>query len=160
MSELNLYKQKSYNLSLFKRIHWWFKRLKYAWQRVHWGFSEYDIWDFEAYHADLISAAMRYWANHCHSYPPEMTYEEWNAIINKIADCFEFWNMDLPTPAYEAYRAAVKRVKNEDGSITVDAPEKLVQAWREEEWANYELKRTRLKEGFDLLYKYYSHLWD
>lgn len=160
MSILNLYAKPGYRMGLWKRIKWWFRRAKYARQRARWGFSEYDTWDFEAYHAELVSSMMRYWAKHNNSYHPEMTEEEWKAILNKIAECFEFWNADLPTPAYDVYRAAVKRIKNEDGSVTVEAPDGLLQAWRDEEWANHELKMKKLKEGFDLLYKYYPHLWD
>lgn len=160
MSILNLYEKPGYKMGPWNRIKWWFRRAKYVRQRAKWGFSEYDVWDFEAYHAELVATMMRYWAEHNNSYPLEMTGEEWRAILNKIADCFEFWNKDLPTPAYDAYRAAVKRMKNEDGSVTVEAPDDLFRAWRDEETANYELKLKKLKEGFDLLYKYYPHLWD
>ena len=157
---LDLYGKLDYKLSLWKRIKWWFRRAKYVRQRARWGFSEYDVWDFETYHADLVAAMMRHWAKHNNSYHPEMTDEEWKATLNKIAERFEFWNTDLPTPAYDAYRAAVKRVKNDDGSVTVEAPDGLFQAWRDEEIANHELKIKKLKEGFDLLYKHYPHLWD
>lgn len=160
MSMLNLYAKPGYKMNLLNRIKWWFRRAKYVRQRARWGFSEYDVWDFEAYHAELVAAMMRYWAKHNHSYHPEMTDEEWKAVMNKIAECFEFWNKDLPTPAYNKYRMAVRRVKNEDGSVTVEIPDELVQAWREEEWANYETKMKKLKEGFDLLYEYYPHFWD
>ena len=157
---LDLYAKPGYKMKLCDRIKWWFRRRKYARQRARWGFSEYDVWDFEAYHAELVAAMMRYWAKHNNSHHPEMTNEEWQAIMNKIAECFEFWNKDLPTPAYNKYRMAVRRIKNEDGSVTVEVPDELVQAWRDEEWANYELKRQKLKEGFDLLFEYYPHLWD
>ena len=160
MSILNLYARPEYRMRLKDRIKWWFRRAKYVRQRARWGFSEYDVWDFETYHAELVSAMIRYWAEHNYSYHPEMTNEEWKATLNKIAECFEFWNKDLPTPAYDTYRAAVKRIKNEDGSVTVEAPDELFKAWRAEEQANYELKAQKLKEGFALLYKYYPHLWD
>lgn len=160
MSMLNLYAKPGYRMKLWNRIKWWFRRAKYARQRARWGFSEYDVWDFEAYHAELVAAMMRYWANHCHSHPPEIIDEEWLVIMNKIAECFEFWNTDLPTPAYEAYHAAVRRIKNEDGGVTVEAPDELLRAWRDEERANHELKMKKLKEGFNLLFEYYPHLWD
>ena len=65
---LNLYAKPGYRMSIWKRIKWWFRRAKYARQRARWGFSEYDVWDFEAYHAELVAAMMRYWAKHNHSY--------------------------------------------------------------------------------------------
>lgn len=160
MSILNLYAKPGYRMLLKDRIKWWFRRAKYARQRARWGFSEYDVWDFDTYLAELISSMMRYWAKHNHSYHPEMTNEEWKATLNKIAECFEFWNKDLPTPAYDTYHTTAKRIKNEDGSVTVEAPDELLKAWYAEEQANYELKKQKLKEGFDLLYEYYPHLWD
>jgi hypothetical protein len=160
MSMLNLYTKPGYRMSLWKRIKWWFRRARYARQRAHWGFSEYDIWDFKTYHAELVAAMMRYWAGRSNSHHPEMADEEWQAVMNKIAECFEFWNKDLPTPSYDAYRATVRRVKNEDGSITTECPDGLSEAWRKEEMDNYKMKRQKLKEGFDLLFEYYPHLWD
>jgi hypothetical protein len=157
---LNLYAKPGYKMILRNRIKWWFRRAKYARQRARWGFSEYDVWDFEAYHADLVAAMMRYWAKRNNSHHPEMTNEEWKSVMNKIAECFEFWNTDLPTPAYDAYRSSTKRITNEDGSVTVEVPDGLLSAWREEEWANYKRKLQKLKEGFDLLYEYYPHFWD
>ena len=160
MSMLNLYAKPGYKMTLRNRIKWWFRRAKYARQRARWGFSEYDVWDFEAYHADLVAAMMRYLAKHNISYHPEMTNEEWKGVMNKIAECFEFWNTDLPTPAYDAYRSSTKRIVNEDGSVTVEVSDELLKAWREEEWTNYKKKLQKLKEGFDLLYEHYPHLWD
>ena len=160
MEAFNLYAKPGYRMGLWARIKWWFRRAKFARQRARWGFSEYDVWDFESYHAHIVSNAMFYWAEHNQSRHPEMTNEEWQATLRKIGECFAFWNKELPTPAYDAYRAAVRRTKNEDGSITVEAPDHLFEAWRKEEWDNYELKRKKLKEGFDLLYEYYPHLWD
>ena len=157
---LNLYAKPKYKMRLFARIKWWFRRAKYARQRARWGYSEYDLWDFESYHADIVSKSMFYLAEHSHSYHPEMTSEEWQATLQKIGECFAFWNKDLPTPAYDAYCKAVKRTRNKDGSITIEVSDELFEAWRKEEWDNYELKRKKLKEGFDLLYEYYPHLWD
>lgn len=160
MSILNLYAKPEYKMNLKNRIKWWFRRAKFVWQRAHWGFSEYDVWDFDAYHSELVAAMMQYWSEHNHSFHPEMTDEEWKAVLKKISECFSFWNEDLPTPAYETYCASVKRTENEDGSISVEAPDDVIKNWHEEEKANYELKKSKLKEGMDLLYKYYPYLWD
>lgn len=147
-------------MKLRGRIKWWFRRRKYARQRARWGFSEYDVWDFDTYHAELVSNALNYLANHNISHPYDITDEDWKILLEKIAECFKQWNEDPPQPTYEAYRAAVKRIENEDGSITVEAPDELLEAWREEEKRNYENKLSKLKEGFDLLFKYYPNLWD
>lgn len=160
MSLLNLYEKPGYKMNLCQRIKWWFRREKYIRQRARWGFSEYDVWDFDVYHAELVSNALSYLADHNISHPYDITDEDWKILLEKIAKCFKQWNEDSPQPAYEAYCAAVKRTENEDGGITVEAPEELLEAWREEEKRNYENKLKKLKEGFDLLFKYYPNLWD
>lgn len=157
---LDLYAKSGYKMKLHKRICWWFRRMKYTWQRARWGFSEYDICDLDAYFSALIAGALKYWSHHTHSFPYEMTDTQWRYTLRQIAECFEFWNKDLPTPAYDAYHKAVKRIVNKDGGVTIEVPDELLQAWRAEEKANYELKRDKLKEGFDLLYKFYPNLWD
>lgn len=157
---LDLYAKPGYKMKLRDRIKWWFRRAKYARQRARWGFSEYDVWDFHAYHAELVAAMLTYWAEKTNSHPYDVNEKDWQNLLRNIASCFKQWNEELPTPAYDAYRAAVKRIKNEDGSITVEVPDYLLKAWREEEWQNFDIKRNKLKEGFELLYKFYPNLWD
>lgn len=160
MSILNLYAKPGYRMSLWKRIKWWFRRAKYARQRVRWGFSEYDVWDLDYYLADLLKDMFAYFAKHHMSHPYDVTPEEWQQTLINISECFAQYGRELPTPAYDAYSAAVTRTKNEDGSITVESPNELLEAWREEEREQYEYKMQKLKEGFDLLYKWYPNLWD
>ena len=160
MSILNLYAKPEYKMTLRERIRWWFKRRKYIKQRAMWGFSEYDAWNFHVYHSELVAKMMRYWANNIHSYHPEMAEEDWVNILKFIADCFAEYNRELPTPAYHAYEASVNRIHNEDGSISVECDDALLEAWRQEEMNNHNYKMARLKEGFRLLYEYYPHLWD
>jgi hypothetical protein len=157
---LDLYAKPGYKMKLRERIKWWFRRRKYARQRARWGFSEYDVWDLDAYLANLLRDMTAYLAKHHMSHPYYITPEEWQQTLINISECFAQYNRDLPTPAYDAYCAATTRTKNEDGSITVEAPEDLLQAWREETLAQYNYKMETLKEGFDLLYKYYPSLWD
>ena len=160
MSMLNLYAKPGYKMGFFKYIGWMFRRHKYARQRARWGFCEKDVWDFDAYHSELVAAALRFWADNTNSHPYEVSEDDWKKLLKNIADCFAIWNQELPTPAYDAYRKAVKRIKNEDGSVTVEVPDELLRAWREEEKANYEYKKVKLKEGFDMLYQFYPNMWD
>jgi hypothetical protein len=147
----------------FWKIKRWFKdtywEVRYGFQRMFKGYDSVDTFEtfakFRERYIKILTDYRKYHVGYC----GEMTEEEWKAVMNKIAECFEFWSKDLPTPAYEAFHKAVVRTE-EKGCITVEAPDELFQAWRAEEWANFELKMQKLKEGFDLLYKYYPHLWD
>jgi hypothetical protein len=156
---LNLYAKPGYKMKLCDRIKWWFQRAKYARQRARWGFSEYDVWDFNAYLADLLRDMFAYWAKHHCSTPYELTSEEWQQTLINISECFAQYNRDFPTPAYDAFHAATTRTKIKGGTELKYSNE-LLEAWREEEQKTHEYKMQKLKEGFDLLYKYYPDLWD
>ena len=149
-----------YKPRLPARIKWWFRRRKYIKERARNGWSRYDVWDFDTYLATVISGALEFLAHNNMSHPYDITDEEWKEKLLTISDCFKLYTTELPCPSYEAYKAALGRTKNEDGSITYDFPKELSDAWKEEEIANYNYKMKKLKEGFDLLYEIYPNLWD
>lgn len=156
----NLIAKPNYKMRLIPRIKWWFRKRKYIKQRAKRGWSDYDTWDFDTYLAMVISDGLAHLASVHISHPCGCTPEEWSEKLRYISKCFKQYTEEPDCPAYEAYRNAVMRIKNEDGSITVEAPDELLKAWREEEKRNYEEKMKRLKEGFDLLYENYPNLWE
>lgn len=160
MRILNLYAKPEYKMTPLARIKWWFKRAKYARQRARWGFSEYDVWDLDTYLAELIGNMTAYLAEHNMSHPYEISDEDWKTTLETISHCFKQYNIERPCPAYEAYKNVIVRTTNPDKSITVEVPDHLLQAWREEEKANHEATMAELKQGFDLLYQHYPNLWD
>ena len=149
-----------YKPRLLARIKWWFRRRKYIKERAQKCWSSYDVWDFDTYLARTISTALEFLAQNHMSHPSDMTEEEWEAKLRAVSECFRVYYTELPCPAYELYRDATVRITNPDKSISVDAPDHLFKAWREEELANHEFKMKKLREGFDLLYEVYPNLWD
>ena len=147
-------------MSLIKRVKWWFRRWKFKWQRALWGFSEYDVWDLDVHLSELIGEMLLYRAKHSCSHFADMSESESQQWFIDTAQMFKDWNRDLPTPSYDKYRASVVRTKNKDGSITVEGDSELARAWVEEEKANYEYKKSRLKEGFARLHDKFGELWD
>jgi hypothetical protein len=156
---LNLYGKPGYKMKLRERIKWWFRRCKYARQRARWGFSSYDVWDMDSYLADLLRDMFAYLAKHHCSHPYELSPSEWQQTLINISECFAQYNRDFPQPAYEAYAKAYHRTYR-NGWVTAEAPDEYVKAWRDEERKIYEYKMQKLKEGFDLMYKWYPNLWD
>ena len=156
---LDLYSKLDYKLSLWKRIKWWFRRAKYVRQRARWGFCELDIWGMDAYLSELLRDMFAYWAKHHNSHPYEVSSEEWQQTLINISECFAQYTRDFPTPAYDAFHKATIRRKIE-GGIEIEAPDDLLQAWRDEEKEQYEYRMKKLKEGLDLMYKWYPNLWD
>lgn len=132
-SPFNLCAKPNYKMRLSARIKWWFKCRKYIKERARNGWSSYDVWDFDAYLANIIGGALEFLAHNNMSHPYDFTEEEWKEKLLTISECFKQYNAEPSHPAYEAYQKATERVKNEDGSITVTAPEELLQAWIEED---------------------------
>lgn len=157
---LNLYAKPMYKMRLRDRVKWWFRRAKYVRQRARWGFSEYDIQDLDSYLAELIGNMTDYLAKHNKSHPTEISDEDWKIILITISKCFKQYNIEKPCPSYEAYHNAATFTINPDNSITVEAPDHLLNAWKKEERANHEATMAELRQGFDLLYQHYPYLWD
>lgn len=64
------------------------KEIKWFYQRGKRGYSDCDIWGFDDYLAEIISNGCKKLAKEKHGYPVNLTEEEWDIIINKIADGF------------------------------------------------------------------------
>lgn len=159
MSMLDLYAKPGYKMRPLERIKWWIRREKFKWQRARWGFSEYDVWDLDVYLAELIGDALFYRAKHSCSHFHDMTESESQQWFIDTAQMFKDWNRELPEPAYEAYKASIKRERF-DGGVTISGDDDLAKAWKEELLANYEYKKARLAEGFARLHERFGDLWD
>lgn len=94
-NKLNIMKFGMYRSTPFLNIKQFFKNLKYAYQRIKWGFSAPDTWNFDWYLCHLISDALRYLAAHCNG-APEAYYDKehdslqpWVNKLNSLAGKFE-----------------------------------------------------------------------
>ena len=161
MSFVNLYEKPGYKTGLIGRIKWWFRRRKFVRQRARQGYCDSDLWDMDCYLAEVIGNMTKELATrHC-SHPAHLDEEEWESVLRSISKSFLQYNIERPCPSYEAFnKARVVSVNSPDNSVSIEYPDHLYKAWREEEIANHEAKMKDLKEGFDLLYKYYPDFWD
>lgn len=60
-------------------------------ERAERGWSREDTWSFDTYLAGIIAGGCRALAQRGNGYPPQLTPEEWSAILNRIADAFEWY---------------------------------------------------------------------
>ena len=65
------------------------KRIKWFCQRGWRGYSDFDVWSFDYYLADVISKGCKQLAKETHGYPCESSPEEWDIILKKISKEFE-----------------------------------------------------------------------
>ena len=143
----------------FRKIGLFFRRIKWAWQRAIKGYCDFDIYELDTYHTNMMIKALRDFVNKTQSYPNDMDYDGWLHTIVKIADYLEESIED------DDFDTAEIRTENEDGSITVSIPDDIpeLNAAREK-WLNViqadQSHREDMKNrAFDLLKQYYWHLW-
>lgn len=66
------------------------RAIKWRIQRARRGYSDCDVWNFDGYLSKVISGGVRQLITELHGWPgPPMTFDEWKAILGKIADGFE-----------------------------------------------------------------------
>ena len=66
----------------------------YPYQRITRGFDDRDLWNFDATILDFIEPRLKVFKETLISYPPNLTEEEWNDILEKILTSFvEYRNM-------------------------------------------------------------------
>jgi len=71
------------------------------WERMQKGYGHMDLWSFDSYLSRVIAEGCRELADVTHSYPQGddcPTFEDWQHILNKIADGFDigYMHWDLP----------------------------------------------------------------
>ncbi len=155
----------------FRKIGLFFRRIKWAWQRAIKGYCDFDIYDLDTYHTNMIIKALYEFADKTQSSPIDMPYEDWVRTICEIANCFEesVEDDDFDDPEYEEWNKLAKqyevRTENEDGSLTVSVPDDIpeLNAAREK-WlavlkADQRYRTDMKNRAFDLLKQYYWHLW-
>ena len=161
MSILDLYAKPGYKMRPLECIKWWIRREKFKWQRVRWGFSSYDTWDMDHYLAELISEMLLYKAKFGISNFSSMSMEESQQWLIDTAAMFKEYGRDFPeSEEYKAFRAAKKRIRNEDGSITVECDEELSKAWLEREKIESEYRMCKVRMGLERIGEKFWELWD
>lgn len=72
-------------------------------QRGRRGYSDADIWNFDAYLAEVVSKGLRQLSRDTMAHPTTLTPEEWEEVLEEIATGFEEWrrladSWTTPTP--------------------------------------------------------------
>ena len=148
-----------------------FRCIKWAFQRIKYGYCDCDAWDMDAWFCRMMPTMLRNFANTTHGYPdynlqkfivdkinsgeiertPEIDkiledengelFEYWQSVLRDMADKFDFYNTDFCD--IEEYK------KIEDLS-------EYNKKWREYE----ESQINSVNEGLDSFKHWFFHLWD
>ena len=136
---LNLYEKPGYEMKLFERIKWWFRRRKYARQRARWGFSSYDVWDMDHCFIDTLKPMMEQMLRTYNSHPGEITAEEWEDTLREMIACLTLMDED----------AAKEHLGLSDEAWSVEKHQQIKATMFENK-----------KRFFELFEKWFYNLWD
>lgn len=119
--------------------YWWcdlvynFKRVfVYPFQRFFRGYSDSDLWNLDTFYGDIITRSMRAFRDKTCSFPPELTFKEWQAVLDDIIFAFEHESKDWWVLADE------QKILSEEEKTAI---------------------KERVDRGFEYFKKYYRDLW-
>ena len=163
-----------YPRNWWKNICYFFRTIKWGWQRAIRGYSDYDTWDLDVYYSRMMISSLSQFRKETKGYPGYMNdIEEWYAILDKIIFLLKQANEDEPLEEkndlaewYEEYletKPFTLTVVGKVGGITQrqddeETQSKLMQYYKREEEL-YEIRTQKRKEAFELLAEYFGHLW-
>lgn len=146
-------KEYPYNpLSIFHQapyLRWWhirnnteyfFRSLKWAWQRVTRGYADTDLWNLDMYLTYLLPAMFRSLADNGCGFPTDMdSYDEWKNYLYKMAQHFENANDEYYSgPPIDTNKENWKKQWEEHKDYIISEREK----------------------GIEMLKKRWDNLWD
>jgi ABC-type amino acid transport substrate-binding protein len=111
------------------------------------------LWSLDYTLGNYIASSVNKLADVTHTYPHGTTPEEWDGILRSIARNFYLgtneyeWKNPYDKELYEHHYSGVER-------------KKLFKKWAAVEEENFRAMQIRRQEGFNLLQKWFTHLWD
>ena len=156
-TNLNVYKY-GWEKGIINRIKLFFRRLKWARQRITKGYCDYDLWDSTGFYTKLIPKMLRQLAEETDGYPTELDFEQWQEILKRIAFCIEQSSMDndLFTEEWSRY---FKLLSDEKTSTNVEEINKAREEWIKAAETRSKEREKMKEEAFQLLSKYWYALW-
>lgn len=72
----------------------WKRSIKFWWQRRTRGWDDSETWSLDASLAKLIIPRLKRFREVTIAYPHELTFKEWQSILDKMIDSFEWFASD------------------------------------------------------------------
>ena len=165
-----------YPRNWWSNIRYFFRTIKWGWQRATRGYSDYDTWDLDIFYSRMMIASLSQFRAETRGYPGYMeSVEEWYTILDKIIFLLKQANEDEPLEEknelaewYEEYldtkpltmtevadRKAMRISSIEEDEET----ERKRKQYFDREGELYQIRTQKRKEAFELLAEYFGHLW-
>ena len=128
-----------------------------TYQRIRYGVSDQECWSLDNTLSRFILPRLKHFKKmrRC-TYPPDITPEEWENVLDEL-----IWTFEYVLDDGETINPFPSLAKNEDfeSYINRDRTEeetKEIEKWKERN----EVLEQRKEKGLQLFAKYYQHLWD
>ena len=155
----------------YRYFPWFFRTLKFSWQRAVRGFGDYDVWNLDCYLAILIEESLIHLADTAHGYPGIAdNMESWQRALKNTAKYFHEYSwedMDQPTEAYIRYLRFKQQLLEEhpeadENDLLMISPAlvALKNSWLHELDEVENRKKENLHKGMDNLKLIFPCLWD
>jgi hypothetical protein len=159
-----------YPRNWWSNIKYFFRAIKWGWQRATKGYSDYDTWNLDVYYSNMMIASLSQFRAETMGYPAYMdSIEECYAILDKIIFLLKQANEDEPLEEknelaewYEEYLkiktsdlTQCAKVLNQNDEET----DSKVKQYYKREKELYQIRVQKRKEAFELLAEYFGHLW-
>lgn len=159
MGSLNVFE---YGHGKFKRVRWFWKNLRCAWQRAKYGVCDYDWWNLDSWILRVIPRALRELAKNTRDYPLfGDTYgiynkEDWQRTLRELADSFDYcheklYNHDDENEYFEALVEA-RKTHTETKEIIEQCNAREAELWKQ--------YTDKLAGTFDKFVKLLPAMWD
>ena len=167
--ELDVYKF-DHERNPFKKIRLFFARRRFAKQRAHKGFCDWDMWDLDTFWSQLFIDSLTEFKEKSDGIPgcfiledgttDDQALEKCHKIIDEIIDGFKFYQVDELDVIHDLSEYQVRKYEL-TGSWELDTPEekKLYDSAAEATMELNKLKQEKIKHSFELLAKYFGHFW-
>lgn len=163
-----------YPRNWWSNIRYFFRTIKWGWQRATKGYSDYDTWDLDVFYSRLMIASMSQFRAEVQGYPFHMkSVYEWYDILDKMILLLKQANGDAPLEEkndleewYDDFLTTrpFTQTKVEDGCRTYvteydEETKAKVDQYYKREGELHEVRVQKRKEAFELLLEHYEHLW-
>lgn len=153
---------------LDKRLKYFFKKIKWSFQRITRGYSDYDIYNLYYWLIRVIPSAIRDLEKDLHGFPFDMTEEAWKNYLLDMASHFENYYAEWENPV-ELPSVSIKSLFEKNGDVVRRVPTDEIKdsdfqekrkLWREEEEKHDQYMREELHKGLSMLEARFGDLWD
>ena len=158
-NKLNIWQYTEYSrwYRIDRKLNLFFRKIKWMFQRAKYGYCDMDLWSLFYTLGNYIASTTQELKCRTHGYPLDCTEDEWMEILQQISNSFYLaTNEECWTNPYEE-EVGFGYIPPEDRT---PIQKEALNKWIEKEIENDWLMNIRLQEGFQLLNKWFYHLWD